>query len=245
MQRSEAILKAWEGEMPHWKDKWVLSFNLSPFGSVSKNNMLKCCVNSISSLSSGHIIIVKIRKMNWEIIVSISVLINILPPEPSSSSWGCDDSPSSPSPQRNQQIFVSAPAAYCTASPCWDIRSGNKCDVMKYFYRKFRVHKQMLLWVLLLFKERKVDEELWNVDDFLEVKVILTSEQRVGTFGLKGHFENLITKWQRIRCLQTFTVEGGKEKSEDEADTDSVIQSLHLNISKCLIGSAQHSLTQF
>lgn len=93
----------------------------------------------------------------------------------------------------------------------------------------------MLLWVLLLFKERKVDEELWNVDDFLEVKVILTSEQRVGTFGLKGHFENLITKWQRIRCLQTFTVGGGgKEKSEDEADTDSVIQSLHLNISKCL-----------
>lgn len=176
------------------------------------NNMLKCCVNSISSLSSGHIIIVKIRKMNWEITVSISVLINILPPEPSSSSWGCDDSPSSPSPQRNQQIFVSAPAAYCTASPCWDIRSGNKCDVMKYFYRKFRVHKQMLLWVLLLFKERKVDEELWNVDDFLEVKVILTSEQRVGTFGLKGHFENLITKWQRIRCLQTFTVGGGARK---------------------------------
>lgn len=83
-------------------------------------------VNSISSLSSGHIIIVKIRKMNWEIIVSISVLINILPPEPSSSSWGCDDSPSSPSPQRNPQIFVSAPAAYCTASPCWDIRSGNR-----------------------------------------------------------------------------------------------------------------------
>lgn len=126
VQRSEAILKAWEDEMPHWKDKWVLSFNLSPFGSVSKNNMLKCCVKSISSLSSGHIIIVKIRKMNWEIIVSMSVLINILPPEPSSSSWGCDDSPSSPSPQRNPQIFVSAPAAYCTASPCWDIRSGNR-----------------------------------------------------------------------------------------------------------------------
>lgn len=87
-----------------------------------------------------------------------------------------------------------------------------KQSIMKYFYRKFRVHKQMLLWVLLLFKERKVDEELWNVDDFLEVKVILTSEQRVGTFGLKGHFENLITKWQRIRCLQTFTVGGGARK---------------------------------
>lgn len=59
--------------------------------------------------------------------------------------------------------------------------------------------------VILLFKKRKVDKELWNIDHFLQAEVILTSKQRIGTFGLKGNFENFVTKRQRVRRLQTFT----------------------------------------
>lgn len=49
-----------------------------------------------------------------------------------------------------------------------------------------------------LFKKRKVDEELRNVDDILEAEVILTPEERIGTFGLEGNVEHLVTKRQRV-----------------------------------------------
>lgn len=60
--------------------------------------------------------------------------------------------------------------------------------------------------IILLFKQRKVDKELWNIDDALQAEVILTSKQRIQTFGLKGNFENFVTKRQRVGHLQTFTV---------------------------------------
>lgn len=66
-----------------------------------------------------------------------------------------------------------------------------------------------------LFKKRKVDEELWNVDDVLEAEVILTSKQRIETFGLKGNFKNLVTKRQRVRRLQAFTAEQEQKKKEE------------------------------
>ena len=51
---------------------------------------------------------------------------------------------------------------------------------------------------LLLFKKRKVDEGLWDINDVLQAKVILTSKQRIDTFGLEGNLKNLVTKRQRV-----------------------------------------------
>lgn len=47
--------------------------------------------------------------------------------------------------------------------------------------------------------------------------MILTSEQRIGTFGLKGNFEDLVTERQGVRRLQTFTEQ--KESKEQTIKT--------------------------
>lgn len=60
---------------------------------------------------------------------------------------------------------------------------------------------------LSLFKQREVDQRLGNVHHVLQAEVILTSKQRVRTFGLEGHIKDFVTKRQRVRRLQTFPVE--------------------------------------
>jgi len=47
---------------------------------------------------------------------------------------------------------------------------------------------------ILLFKKRKVDKKLRDVNNFLKAEMILASEQRIGTFGLKGNFEDFTSK---------------------------------------------------
>lgn len=46
-------------------------------------------------------------------------LLRASPPEPSSSSWGYDDAPSSPSPGRTPRTAASTPDACYNAWPCW------------------------------------------------------------------------------------------------------------------------------
>lgn len=58
-----------------------------------------------------------------------------------------------------------------------------------------------------LFKQREVDQKLWDVDNVLQAEMVLTSEERVRTFGPKGHVEHLVTEWQRVWRLQTFPFE--------------------------------------
>lgn len=60
------------------------------------------------------------------------------------------------------------------------------------------VHSTFRVNTNSLFKKRKVDEELGNVDDILEAEVILTAEERIGTFGLEGNVEHLVTERQRV-----------------------------------------------
>lgn len=45
-----------------------------------------------------------------------------------------------------------------------------------------------------LLEQREVDQELRDVDHVLQAEVILTSEERIGTFGLKGDIEHLVTE---------------------------------------------------
>lgn len=45
-----------------------------------------------------------------------------------------------------------------------------------------------------LLKQRKVDQKLWDVDNVLQAEVVLTSEERIRTFGPKGHVEHLVTE---------------------------------------------------
>lgn len=49
-----------------------------------------------------------------------------------------------------------------------------------------------------LLEQREVDQELGDVHHVLQAEVILTSEERVGAFGLKGHVEHLVTEGQRV-----------------------------------------------
>lgn len=49
-----------------------------------------------------------------------------------------------------------------------------------------------------LLEQREVDQELGDVDHVLQAEVILTSEERIGTFGLKGDVEHLVTKGERV-----------------------------------------------
>lgn len=49
-----------------------------------------------------------------------------------------------------------------------------------------------------LLQEREVDQELRHVDHVLQAEVILTSEERIGTFGLEGDVEHLVTEGQRV-----------------------------------------------
>lgn len=46
----------------------------------------------------------------------------------------------------------------------------------------------------LLLEQREVDQELRDVDHVLQAEVILTSEERIGTLGLKGDVEHLVTE---------------------------------------------------
>lgn len=68
-----------------------------------------------------------------------------------------------------------------------------------------------------LFKKREIDEELGNIDNVLQAEVILTSEERIPTFGLEGNAEHLVTKRQRVGRLQTFPAE---EKKTGEPQTE-------------------------
>lgn len=45
-----------------------------------------------------------------------------------------------------------------------------------------------------LLKQGEVDQELRDVDHVLQAEVVLTSEERIGTFGLKGDVEHLVTE---------------------------------------------------
>lgn len=45
-----------------------------------------------------------------------------------------------------------------------------------------------------LLKQREVDQKLWDVDNVLQAEVVLTSEERIRTFGPKGHVEHLVTE---------------------------------------------------
>lgn len=119
------------------------------------------------------------------------------PPAPSFSSWGYGGAPSSPSPGRTQRSAASRPDACCIAWPCWQDQ------------------RRMSSWSLmamrsgdrnLLLEQREVDQELRDVDHVLQAEVILTSEERIGTLGLKGDVEHLVTEWQRVWRLQTFPV---------------------------------------
>lgn len=125
------------------------------------------------------------------------------PPEPSSSSWGYGGAPSSPSPGRTQRSAASRPDACCNAWPCW------------------RDQRRMSSWLLTttlsgdrnsLLKQGEVDQELRDVDHVLQAEVVLTSEERIGTFGLKGDVEHLVTEWQRVWRLQTFPVKEYAER---------------------------------
>lgn len=90
--------------------------------------------------------------------------------------------------------------------------------VLKCLHEVFNIKNK-----LLLFKKRKVDKELWNINNILEAEVILTSKQRIETFGLKGHFKYFVTKRQRVRRLQTFTAEEQKKKKMERRGSDIVI----------------------
>lgn len=68
-----------------------------------------------------------------------------------------------------------------------------------------------------LFQKREIDEELGNIDDVLQAEVILTSKERIRTFGLEGNAEHLVTKRQRVGRLQTFPTE---EKETGEPQTE-------------------------
>lgn len=73
-----------------------------------------------------------------------------------------------------------------------------------------------------LFKKREIDEELWNIDDVLQAEVILTSEERIGTFGLEGNAEHLVTKRHRVGGLQTFPAEEKESSGTHSPSRDDV-----------------------
>lgn len=153
-------------------------------------------------------------KTNWIFLWTSSFITHqkllVLPPELPSSSWGCDDAPLLLFPQRTPKTSASARDACCNASPCWH-RNTNAAQTLL-----LRVYKLIVFSQILLLKKGKVDEKLWDVDDAFKAEVILTSEQRIGTFGLEGNFKDFIPEWQRVRRLQTFTKQN-KRKTCKEA----------------------------
>lgn len=126
------------------------------------------------------------------------------PPEPSSSSWGYGAAPSSPSPGRTRRSAASRPDACCIAWPCWQDQRRMSSWSLTTTLSKDRNS---------LLKQREVDQELRDIDHVLQAEVILTSKERIGTFGLEGDVEHLVTEWQRVWCLQTFPVKEDAERS--------------------------------